>query len=145
MTSTCPILPSPACSRAETLILLLDTHVFLWWDSSHATLNTDTRTRIADADNRVLVSAASVWEIAIKRRLGKLDFESSPTAAIGADGFEDLAIQPIDAERAGELAWTHADPFNRLLVAQAERLTGILVTADATVRAYGGVPVMWAG
>lgn len=127
------------------MILLLDTHVFLWWDSSHAALRTDTRTRIADADNRVLVSAASVWEIAIKRRLGKLDFEGSPSAAIGANGFEDVAIQPIDAERAGELAWTHADPFDRLLVAQAERLAGILVTADAAVRAYGGVPVMWAG
>jgi PIN domain nuclease of toxin-antitoxin system len=72
------------------VILLLDTHVFLRWDSSHAALNTDSRTRIADVDNRVLVSAASIWEIAIKRRLGQLDFKGSPTAAISANGFEDV-------------------------------------------------------
>ena len=71
---------------------------------------------IEDAGNRVVVSAASVWEIAIKRRAGKLDFDGSPTAAIAANGFEDVAILPIDAEQTAELAWSHADPFDRLLV-----------------------------
>ena len=127
------------------MILLLDTHVFLWWDSGHAALKADARGMIEDAGNRVLVSAASVWEIAIKRRAGKLDFDGSPTAAIAANGFEDLAILPIDAEQAGELAWAHADPFDRLLVVQARRLAATLVTADALVRALGSVPLLWAG
>ena len=95
------------------MILLLDTHVFLWWDSDHAALPAATKTLIADAAHRVLVSAGSVWEIAIKRRLGKLSFDGSPTAAIAENGFEELAILPLDAEQAGELAWAHADPFDR--------------------------------
>ena len=127
------------------MILLLDTHVFLWWDSGHTALKAGARAMIEDAGNRVLVSAASVWEIAIKRRAGKLDFDGSPTAAIAANGFEDVAILPIDAEQAGELAWSHADPFDRLLVVQARRLSATLVTADALVRAFGSVPLLWAG
>ena len=127
------------------MILLLDTHVFLWWDSGHAALKPGARAMIEDAGNRVLVSAASVWEITIKRRAGKLDFDGSPTAAIAANGFEGLAILPIDAEQAGELAWAHADPFDRLLVVQARRLSATLVTADVLVRAFGSVPLLWAG
>ena len=93
----------------------------------------------------MLVSAASVWETAIKRRARKPDFDGSPTAAIAANGFEDLAILPMDAEQAAELAWAHADPFDRLLVVQARRLAATLVIADALVRALGSVPLLWAG
>jgi PIN domain nuclease of toxin-antitoxin system len=127
------------------VILLLDTHVFLWWDSDHAALPADTKALIADVSNRVLVSAGSVWEIEIKRRLGKLSFDGSPAAAIAANGFEELPILPLDAEQAGELAWEHADPFDRLLVAQARRLAATMVTADAAVRDYGKVALLWAG
>ena len=127
------------------MILLLDTQVFLWWDSGHAALAADTKALIADASNRILVSAGSVWEIAVKRRLGKLSFDGSPTAAIAANGFEELPILPLDAERAGELAWGHPDPFDRLLVAQTRRLAATLVTADAAVRDYGKVALLWAG
>jgi PIN domain nuclease of toxin-antitoxin system len=127
------------------VILLLDTHVFLWRDSSHATLPADAKALIADEANRVLVSAGSVWEIAIKRRIGKLSFDGSPSDAIAANGFEALPILPLDAEQADELTWAHADPLDRLLVAQARRLAVTFVTADETVRGYGGVPVMWAG
>ena len=126
------------------MILLLDTQVFLWWDGNHAALSAETKRGIADAANRVLVSAGSIWEIAIKRRLGKLSFEGSPAAAIAANGFEELPILPLDTERAGELAWAHADPFDRVLVVQAQRLGATLVTADAAVRAYGKVPLLWA-
>jgi PIN domain nuclease of toxin-antitoxin system len=127
------------------VILLLDTHVFLWWDSDHAGMSAETRAQIADAANRVLVSAGSIWEIAIKRRLGKLSFDGSPVAAIAASGFEALPILPVDAEQADGLDWAHADPFDRLLVAQATRLAATLVTADASVRNYGRVSVLWAG
>ncbi len=127
------------------MILLLDTHVFLWWDSNHAALPAEAKALIADGTNRVLVSAGCIWEIAIKRRLGKLRFAGSPTAAIAANGFEELPILPLDAAQASELAWTHADPFDRLLVAQATRLAATLVTADAAMRNYGRLALLWAG
>ena len=72
--------------------LLLDTHVFLWWDRADKALNADARALIADSANQVFISAASIWEIAIKRRLKKLDFRGSAVAAIGANGFHELPI-----------------------------------------------------
>jgi PIN domain nuclease of toxin-antitoxin system len=125
--------------------LLLDTHVFLWWDSQDKALNADTRALIADPANQVFISAASIWEIAIKRRLKKLDFRGSAVAAIGANGFHELPILPIDAENAGALAWQHNDPFDRMLVAQARRLTFTLATADAAIRTYPNVAQIWTG
>ena len=125
--------------------LLLDTHVFLWWDSWAKALSADTRDVIADPANQVFVSAVSIWEIAIKRRLKKLDFRGSAVAAIGANGFHELPILPIDAENAGALAWQHNDPFDRMLVAQARRLTFTLATANAAIRAYANVAQMWVG
>ncbi|HSZ93109.1 MAG TPA: type II toxin-antitoxin system VapC family toxin [Acetobacteraceae bacterium] len=124
--------------------LLLDTLVFLWWDQATA-LNADTRAVIADPANQIFVSAVSIWEIAIKRRLRKLDFRGSAVTAIGANGFHELPILPIDAENAGALAWQHNDPFDRILVAQARRLTFTLATADAAIRAYANVAQMWVG
>lgn len=125
--------------------LLLDTHVFLWWDRRDPGLNTDARAAIEDPRNDVFVSAASVWEIAIKRRLGKLTFHGSASAAIGANGFHELPIVPIDAEDAGNLAWHHNDPFDRLLVAQAMRLGLVLLTADRSIRSFDGVALLPAG
>ncbi len=125
--------------------LLLDTHVFLWWDKQDPALHGQAQAIIADAGNRVFVSAASIWEIAIKRRLGKLEFHGSPATAIAASGFHELPILAADAESAGDLSWRHSDPFDRLLVAQARRLTITLVTADMTIRAFDGVAQLWAG
>lgn len=125
--------------------LLLDTHVFLWWDREDKALNADVRAVIADPDNQVFVSAASIWEIEIKRRLGKLDFRGAAAAAIGANGFLELPILPIDAEAAGALNWQHNDPFDRMLVTQARRLTFTLATADAAIREYRHVAQLWAG
>ena len=125
--------------------LLLDTHVFLWWDSRHKALNPIVRAMIADAANQVFISAASIWEIGIKRRLKKLDFRGSAVAAIGANGFHELPILPIDAEQAGALAWRHNDPFDRMLVAQASRLGFTLATADPAIRVWRSVPQVWAG
>lgn len=125
--------------------LLLDTHVFLWWDKQDKALNADARAVIADPANQVFVSAASIWEIAIKRRLRKLDFRGSAAAAIAANGFHELPFLPIDAENAGGLAWRHNDPFDRMLIAQARRQTFTLVTADTAMRAYAGIAQVWAG
>ena len=124
--------------------LLLDTHVYLWWDRRDPALNRDAREAIADPANQIFVSAASVWEIAIKRRLGKLEFQGSAADGIGANGFFALPILPADAEAAGALAWDHADPFDRMLVAQARRAGLVLVTADGRIRAHEGVALLWA-
>ena len=125
--------------------MLLDTHVFLRWDQQDQALNPPARKAIEDAQNNIFISAASVWEIAMKRRLGKLAFQGSASAAIGANGFHPLPILAADAEEAGELAWDHKDPFDRLLVAQAMRLGFTFVTADKSIRAFGGVAQLWAG
>ncbi len=108
-------------------------------------LDKNARATIADAENQVFVSAASIWEIAIKKRAGKLQFQGSATGAIGANGFHELAILPMDAENAGSLEWSHNDPFDRILVVQARRLSLTLVTSDKTIRAFGGLAQLWAG
>ena len=125
--------------------VLLDTHVFLWWDQQEPALGAAARGTIEAPDNNVFVSAASVWEIAIKRRPGKLIFHGLAARAIGANGFHALPILPEDAEAAGGLDWQHNDPFDRLLVAQAMRLGFVLVTADRSIRAFGNVAQIWAG
>ena len=125
--------------------LLLDTHVFIWWDQQSSALNAQARAAIEDPGNNIYVSAASVWEIAVKRQRGKLRFSGSAFAAIGANGFHELPILPLEAEEAGCLPWRHADPFDRLLAAQAMRLGMSLVTADMAVRDFGAITQLWAG
>jgi len=124
--------------------LLLDSHVFLWWDRQDNHLNPDTRALIADPGNRIFVSAASVWEITIKRRLGKLDMRGSAVAAIGNNGFHELPILPIDAERAGALPWRHNDPFDRMLIAQALIEDMVILTSDRSFRKYPA-KLVWCG
>lgn len=124
--------------------LLLDTHVLLWWDQGDTRLSPQARRAIADARNRVYVSAASPWEIAIKARKGKLRFTGSPVALIDANGFLPLAISPVHAEAAGTLPWTHRDPFDRVLVVQAQREQLVLVHADPIIRSFDGLTQLWA-
>jgi PIN domain nuclease of toxin-antitoxin system len=124
--------------------LLLDTHVLLWWDQDDSQLSSKVRAAIGNADNRVFVSAASPWEIAIKARKGKLRFAGSAAALIDANGFEPLAITPDHAEAAGSLRWSHADPFDRVLVVQAQREHLVLVHADANIKAFKAVAQLWA-
>lgn len=125
--------------------ILLDTHIFLWWDRKEPALGEHARTAIETPLNQIFASAVSTWEIAIKRRFGKLIFPGSASAAIGANGFHALSIVVEDTELAGGLQWDHNDPFDRLLVAQGSRLGLVLLTADRAVRAYGDVPQLWAG
>jgi len=124
--------------------LLLDTHVFLWWDTEDDALGAPARAAIADPANRVWVSAASPWEIAIKAKKGRLRFEGSPAAQIAANGFAPLSITPEHAEAAGNLDWAHLDPFDRMLVAQAQLERLVLVHADDCIRAFGAVGQLWA-
>jgi len=116
--------------------LLLDTHAFLWWDSGDAHLPETLRSAIASPRNEVYVSAVTVWEIAIKRASGKLNFLASAAKAIEDHGFLPLAITVEHAECAGALPQLHRDPFDRLLVAQAQLEGLVLVTVDEQILRY---------
>jgi PIN domain nuclease of toxin-antitoxin system len=114
---------------------LLDTHVFLWWRADSRRLRAPARAAIAGADV-VFVSAASAWEAAIKVALGRLEIPESIEAGVVDSGFERLAIGFAHAELAAALPPHHADPFDRMLVAQA-RIEGLtLVTGDRRLERY---------
>jgi PIN domain nuclease of toxin-antitoxin system len=119
------------------LILLLDAHALLWWLADDPTLRPPARAAIRDPSNDVLVSAGSVWEIEIKRALGKLTAPPGLLKAIDAADFGTLPITGADAERAGRLPPHHRDPFDRMLVAQATRLDAMIVTRDEQFGPYG--------
>jgi PIN domain nuclease of toxin-antitoxin system len=120
---------------------LLDTHTLLWWLSDSPLLTKPARKILVEAKNSVFVSAASAWEIAAKVRLGKL-----PTAAdLAADflhhlqqeGFEMLPISGDHAIRAGLLPGSHKDPFDRMLIAQAQAENLAVVSNEVVFDSYG--------
>lgn len=120
--------------------VLLDTHALLWWLTDSPKLKATWRRVLSDSQTRVLVSAASIWEIAIKSSMGRLELDLPRGVAISdlaaQCGFEDLPVTARHAAAVLSLPPHHADPFDRMLVAQArlERLT--LVTADKALHAY---------
>jgi len=119
------------------LRILLDTHVFIWWDDGSAALSSELREAIADPVNDIYVSTASVWEIAIKRQRGKIAFAHGITETVMRNRFLALPITPDHAEHAGGLPRHHGDPFDRMLVAQAALEQMVLGTHDAVMRLYG--------
>ena len=116
--------------------LLLDTHALLWWLADEG-LSSQTRDAIADPANLMAVSAASAWEIAIKKALGKLTAPDDLEQQVHAGGFVPLPINIAHGIAAGQLARHHDDPFDRMLIAQAiaEGLT--IVTRDKRFEDYG--------
>lgn len=121
--------------------LLIDTHVALWWFDDPMQLSTDARAAIGDIKNRVYISAATAWEIAIKRGLGKLKAPADLQAAMRANFFEPLAISLDDALRVESLPMHHRDPFDRLLIAQSFERRLTLVSRDAEFGKYS-VPLV---
>jgi PIN domain nuclease of toxin-antitoxin system len=121
--------------------LLLDAHALLWWLADDPSLRAVARALIADPDNEVLVSASTVWEIAIKRSLGKLDAPPDLVRALDEAGFTEAPVTAADAEVAGGLVAHHRDPFDRMLVAQAARLGATVVTRDPVFGLYGTATV----
>lgn len=119
------------------MILILDAHALLWWLGDSPELSQAAREAIADPLNDVLVSAATVWEIGIKQALGKLEAPTGLIAALEGGGMGSLPITLGDADAAGGLALHHRDPFDRMLVAQAQRLAAIVVTRDSVFGQYG--------
>lgn len=119
------------------MILLLDAHVVLWALGDAEALDAGARAAIADPANDVLVSAATIWEIEIKRALGKLRAPDDLLGGVESVGFGMLPIIGVDAVGAARLPEHHRDPFDRMIVAQAERLTATIVTRDRAFEAYG--------
>lgn len=122
--------------------LLLDTHIFLWSVVGSALLKPPARRLIESADE-VYVSAASIWEVAIKVRLGKMDADPHElAAAIEASGFLELPVRAAHAAGVAGLAPHHNDPFDRLLIAQALVEPLKLVTVDVMLAKYSDVVVL---
>ena len=116
--------------------LLLDTSTLLWWLDDDRKLGAAARAAIASPDNEVYVSAASAWEISVKRASGKLDAPFDVADALERSFFIELPIEVAHAMAAGELPSHHKDPFDRMLVAQA-RVEGLtLVAHDAGIARY---------
>lgn len=116
--------------------LLLDTHVLLWALTDSPKLGRSLREKIVDPANDVLVSAATVWEISIKKRLGKLSVPDNVLEFIEASDFTPLSINFVHAMAAGALPLHHMDPFDRMLIAQAREENLVLVTQDSRFEAY---------
>ena len=117
--------------------LLLDTHVLLWWLADNAELGVLARAMIAEPRNDVYVSAASTWEISIKRALGKLAAPGNMDSIVEDEGFEKLSISLFHGEQAGSLPEYHKDPFDRMLIAQAQAEGLEIVTSDDKFSRYG--------
>ena len=120
---------------------LLDTHALLWWLSDDPALTKHARKIIAETRNVVFVSAASAWEVATKVRLGKLpsaaDLAGDFTGHLEREGFQILAISAEHAIRAGLLPGRHKDPFDRMLIAQAQAENMPVVSNEAVFDTYG--------
>ena len=116
--------------------ILLDTHVLLWWLADDACLEEKARRAIEDVNNLTFVSAASIWEIVIKKALGKLDLPASFREVLAAESFQALDMTREHAFQVASLPLHHRDPFDRMLVAQCQVEGLTLVTNDPQIRKY---------
>ncbi|MBN8766989.1 MAG: type II toxin-antitoxin system VapC family toxin [Thiobacillus sp.] len=121
------------------MVLLLDTHVLLWGLDAPERLPREIVGQLESPETTVYFSAASIWEIAIKASLGKIDFPYSPEAIAQAardTGFVELPVRAEHGAKVAQLPLHHRDPFDRLLIAQSLLLPARLLTADAALVPY---------
>jgi PIN domain nuclease of toxin-antitoxin system len=117
--------------------LLLDTHALLWWLGDEEKLSAAARAPIADPANEVLVSVASLWEIVVKHRVGKLHADiGAIERAMGRDGFTRLPITAAHLAVLAALPQHHRDPFDHLLIAQAISEAAVFVSQDRHAELY---------
>jgi PIN domain nuclease of toxin-antitoxin system len=125
---------------------LLDTHTFLWWNMDDPNLSSLAKELILDGNNEIFLSAASAWEIAIKTARGRLTLPEDPTHYISncliRNGFQALPVQIQHAVHVYKLPMLHADPFDRLLIAQSQIESMPLISGDADIRKYE-LEVIW--
>ncbi len=121
--------------------LLLDSHTLLWALHAPERLRPEARELIRDPERAVYYSAASAWELEIKAARGKLELPEDWLATAEDTGFLELPVTAADARESARLPWHHADPFDRVLVAQARRRGLRIATRDPVLSAYG-VPIL---
>lgn len=123
--------------------LLLDTHAFIWWLSDSSRLPSRTQAALHDSTNEVFVSAASAWELATKVRIGKLPeavkLVQDIPLHLASQGFRELAVTVEHGQRAGLLPGAHKDPFDRMLIAQAQSENLVLVSNEEIFDDYSVV------
>jgi PIN domain nuclease of toxin-antitoxin system len=115
---------------------LLDTHVLIWSLENNPLLSEEARTAIIDGRNRIFVSAASVWEISIKVKMGKLSVPDNLAEELEQHRFSKLDIKFTHAHLAGRLPEIHKDPFDRMLIAQAITEQMTIITGDRKILQY---------
>lgn len=123
------------------MVLLLDTHVLLWAAGHPDKLSDEARTMITESRNTLWFSAASLWEIAIKHGLGRRDFRVDPhllRRGLVESGYTELPITSEHAMATAHLPPIHKDPFDRVLIAQAESEGALLLTSDEVLARYPG-------
>lgn len=127
---------------------LLDTHVWLWWYANPEYLGVKTLALFSRPETEIFLSVASAWEIAIKYNLGKLRLDHPPQETLpretARDNISSLPIAMPHALRAGSLPLHHQDPFDRMIIAQAQIEELLLVTADPAMKLYDGFHLQWA-
>jgi len=120
--------------------LLLDTHILLWWVMADRKLSRALAAVIAAPESDVAVSAASIWEIIIKRMLGRIEVDVEDLlSSIASDGFSELPVRFSHARKLSELPRRHDDPFDRILIAQSIAEGRRLVTGDDSILSYSGL------
>jgi PIN domain nuclease of toxin-antitoxin system len=124
------------------LKLLLDTHAALWWLADDERFSPEAARHLTDDTNQVLLSAAVVWEVAIKGSLGKLEAPEDFAPTLLGAGAHALPITLNHAARVELLPWHHRDPFDRLLIAQASIEGAAVVSRDEVLRPYG-ITLIW--
>jgi PIN domain nuclease of toxin-antitoxin system len=116
--------------------LLLDTHILIWWLSQDRRLSQLETDIITDPDNLIFVSAATAWEIAVKKIIGKLETPDDLPAALAANNFLELPITVDHSQKLYQLPLHHNDPFDRIMVAQAISEDLTFMTRDAKIALY---------
>jgi len=124
------------------LKLLLDTHAALWWLADDDRIEDDVARHLTDDSNQVLISAVVVWEVAIKRSLGKLEAPDAVGQTLVDAGAQPLPVTIEHAAVVERLPWVHRDPFDRLLAAQALTEDAMIVFRDEPLGQYG-VSIVW--
>ena len=121
---------------------LLDSHIFLWWISNSDKLHKKIYNIIADNENQIYISSATIWEIAIKEALGKIEIDYDIILAIEECGFIELQISATCANATKKLPPIHKDPFDRMLISQAIEKDMTLISVDGFIKKYNNVKVI---
>jgi len=125
---------------------LIDTHTFLWWITDSSSLSKKAREIIGKAGNDLFWSVASSWEVAIKNKLGRLPLPEVPSVFITSELFknrvESIQISNDHAFAAGQLPFHHKDPFDRMLISQAQMEDMVILSSDNVFQQYE-VKTVW--